>query len=355
MKKSDKRSSVLRDSLITAGILAVTSVLCMLLHQFSSTDTHVPLLFVLAVVVVSRCTNGYTYGIIASLLAVVGVNYAFTYPYFKINFTMTGYPLTFIAMLSVSLIVCTMTSRIKEQERVHLEMETEKMRSNLLRSVSHDFRTPLTSIMGSASALLDSGADLDTQQKRTLLQDIRNEAEWLSHVVENILSITKLNSNGARIHKVPELAEEIASSAVNKIRRRYPETGVEVIVPDEVLLIPMDAVLIEQVLVNLMENAVLHGQTTRHIWLSVSESNGCGVFTVDDDGCGIPHDLIPHLFDGSLPACDRQSSQGHNMRIGLSICRSIIEAHGGSLRAVSPGPHGGASFTFELPLSDQEQ
>ena len=348
MKSKHAYSAIIRNCLVTAGILALASLICILLQRFSSTDTHVPLLFVLAVLFVSRFTSGYVYGIIASLLAVVGVNYAFTYPYFELNFTLTGYPLTFFVMLSVSLMVCTMTSQIKKQERIHLEVETEKTRNNLLRSVSHDLRTPLTSIRGNASALLENDGKLSRMQTKSLLEDIRNEAEWLTHVVENILFITKL-SNGSGIRKSPELTEEIASSAVNKFRRRYPDIDVSVHVPDDVLLIPMDAVLIEQVLVNLMENSALHGKKTSHIDLTVYSENNSGVFSVDDDGCGIAEDLILHLLDGTLPVSSQDSSQIHNMGMGLSICRSIIDAHGGRLWAENI-QSGGARFAFTLPL-----
>ena len=329
MRKKHALSEILKDCLITAGILSVASVICMILRRFSSTDTHVPMLFVLAVLCVSRFTHGYIYGIIASLLAVIGVNYAFTYPYFEFNFTLTGYPLTFLAMLAVSLTVCTMTSRIKAQEIIHLEIETEKMRSNLLRSVSHDIRTPLTSITGNASAILDNYGKLDSLQVKMLLKDIRREAEWLNRVVENILSITKINSDVAKIGKEPELAEEIASSAVNKFHRRYPDVPVRVYVPDDALLVPMDAVLIEQVLFNLRENAVLHGKTTSNIDLRISLKGDRAVFMVEDDGIGISEDVMPHLFDGTLPIGERGDGSGRNMKIGLSICRSIIEAHGG--------------------------
>jgi len=353
MKKDHASSEVLKDCLITAGILSVASMICVILHQFSSTDTHVPMLFVLAVLCVSRFTHGYAYGITASLLAVIGVNYAFTYPYFELNFTLTGYPLTFLAMLAVSLTVCTMTSRIKEQEITRLEMETEKMRSNLLRSVSHDIRTPLTSIMGNASAILDNDEKLDRLQTRTLLEDIRKEAEWLNRVVENILSVTKINSDVAKIRKEPELAEEIASSAVNKFHRRYPDVPVRVSVPDDALLVPMDAVLIEQVLFNLMENAVLHGNTTSHIDLRISLKGERAVFVVEDDGTGISEDLMPDLFDGTLPVGERGDGSGHNMRIGLSICRSIIEAHGGTIAAENR-EEGGSRFYFGLPLDSTQ-
>ncbi|MBR1910400.1 MAG: DUF4118 domain-containing protein [Lachnospiraceae bacterium] len=353
MNKNSVLPEVIKDCLITAGILSVASVICMILQRFSSTDTHVPVLFVLAVLCVSRFTHGYVYGIIASLLGVIGVNYAFTYPYFELNFTLTGYPLTFLAMLAVSLMVCTMTSRIKEQEIIHLEIETEKMRSNLLRSISHDIRTPLTSITGNASAILDNDGKLDTFQKKKLLEDIRREAEWLNRVVENILSITKINSDVAKIRKEPELAEEIVSSAVNKFHRRYPDIPVRVSVPDDALLVPMDAVLIEQVLFNLMENAVLHGETTSRIELQVALKGDQAVFKVEDDGIGIPEDLKPHLFDGTLPIGERSDGAGHNMKIGLSICRSIIEAHGGEI-AAEDRKEGGSCFCFELPLDSRQ-
>ena len=353
MKKEPTLPEILKNCLITAGILSVASIICAILQRFSSTDTHVPMLFVLAVLCVSRFTNGYAYGIIASLLAVIGVNYAFTYPYFELNFTLTGYPLTFLAMLAVSLTVCTMTSRIKAQEIIHLEMETEKMRSNLLRSISHDIRTPLTSITGNASAILDNDGKLDKHQKKKLLEDIRREAEWLNRVVENILSITKINSDVAKIRKEPELAEEIASSAVNKFHRRYPEVPVHASVPEEALLVPMDAVLIEQVLFNLMENAVLHGETTSHIDLNVSLEGDQAVFRIEDDGIGIPEDLMLHLFDGTLPIGERSDGSGHNMKIGLSICRSIIKAHGGKIAAENRA-EGGSRFYFELPLDSKQ-
>lgn len=238
MKQNSSDRTAVKDWIITAGILAAASFICMIMQHFSSTDTHVPLLFVLAVLFVSRFTHRYIYGIIASLIAVIAVNYAFTFPYFELNFTMTGYPLTFLVMLSVSLTVSTMTSRIKAQELVRLEMETEKMRNNLLRSISHDLRTPLTSIVGSATAILEDDGKLEQHQVKELLSDIRSEADWLSHVVENILFITKLNSSETKIRKNPELAEEIASSASAKFRRRYPEIAVGVHIPSEALLIP---------------------------------------------------------------------------------------------------------------------
>ena len=145
--------NIVNNSLITCGFLALASVFCFMLQGASTTDSHVPLIFVLSVLCISRFTTGYIYGILASLIAVIAVNYVFTYPYFELNFTITGYPLTFLVMFAVSVIVSALTSQIKCQEKINLEIEREKIRSNLFRSVSHDIRTPLTAIVGMASTV----------------------------------------------------------------------------------------------------------------------------------------------------------------------------------------------------------
>ena len=129
-----------KNGLITVCVLGIAAVIALFLQQFVTTDTHVPLLFVLAVLCVSRFTDGYVYGIVASMAAVIGVNYVFTYPYFAINFTLTGYPLTFVTMLAVSVSVSALTTQTRQQEQIRLEAEKEKMRGNLLRAVSHDIR-----------------------------------------------------------------------------------------------------------------------------------------------------------------------------------------------------------------------
>ena len=345
------KATRLGDILTTAGVLAAATLFCFLLQRFSSTDTHVPLLFVLAVLIISRYTHGYRYGFIASVLAVMGVNMVFTYPYFRLDFTLTGYPLTFAMMLAVSFIVCALTTRIKAQEEIQLEIEREKMRGNLLRAVSHDIRTPLTSIVGSASAILDNYNLLDDNQRKELTRDIRNEAQWLNRIVENILSITRMTDAAATISKNDELAEEIVSSAVAKFRKRNPGAHIEVSVPDEPLLVPMDPILIEQVLVNLLDNAVAHGGNVSMIRLRVGVDEGSAVFTVEDDGAGIRADVLPHLFDGTLPLSEEDSDARSNMKIGLSVCMSIVKAHRGDMYAENR-KEGGARMSFRLPLND---
>lgn len=344
---------ILKNSLMTSGILLVTSIFCFLLQQFVAADAYVPLIFILAIVLISRFTEGYSYGIVASFIAVFGVNCIFTFPYFSLNFSLTGYPLTFFVMLTVSIMISALTTQIKQQEQIKLQMEREQMRANLLRSVSHDIRTPLTSIVGSASAILDNYDTLDDEQKKTLTGDIKTEAQWLNRIVENILSITRISSGAnAHITKTEELAEEIVSSTVQKFHKHSPSIPVEVKVPDEVLLVPMDPILIEQVLLNLLDNSVMHGGNITRIVLHVMHIPGHAVFSVEDDGTAIDPQLLPHLFDGSLPlhAGDTRAS-GRSMQIGLSVCMTIVLAHHGTMHAENL-PGGGARVWFELPLEN---
>ena len=149
------------------------------------------------------------------------------------------------------------------------------------------------------------------------------------------------------------MAEEILGEAVRKFRKRFPAMAVTVQAPEELLFVPMDPILIEQVLANLMENAVLHGKTTTHVDLSVRHEGGWARFSVTDDGEGIPPKELPTLFDGSLKHSEAVSVDGkRNMGLGLSVCLAIVRAHGGEMEARNLEPNG-AEFSFRLPLSEE--
>lgn len=342
-----------KNCLITVGVLAGAAAVAFFLQQFVTTDTHVPLLFVLAVLFVSRFTDGYVYGIVASMVAVVGVNYVFTYPYFAIDFTLTGYPLTFVVMLAVSISVSTLTTQTRQQEEIRLEAEKEKMRGNLLRAVSHDIRTPLTSIVGSASGILDNQKILSEKKVLELVEDIRDEAQWLIRIVENLLSVTRINGENAHINTDDEIVEEIVGSAVMKFQKRFPERKVEVTMPPEFLMVPMDGILIEQVIVNLLENSALHGKTVSLIRIRVEKQNGRLLVAVEDDGEGIREDVLPVMFEGSLKSGEGEEyDSGRNMGIGLSVCMSIVKAHKGDMTAENRAA-GGACVAFWLPMEEE--
>lgn len=339
---------------ITVGLFTVTTLICALLQRFGvnsvrpgQNETYVPLVYVLCVLLVSLLTDGYLCGTVVSVLSVFAVNYVFTYPYMNFNFTLSGYPLTFLTMLAVSLTVNTLTATLKRQERIRMEAESERMRANLLRAISHDLRTPLTAISGSAVTLLEN-ENLPDWQKKQLLGSINADAEWLIRMVENLLSVTRIGLESAHIEKQDEVAEEVIFSAISKFKTHFP--GVKVIphLPESVLLVPMDPVLIEQVLTNLLENSARHGGAGE-ITVSLARQGSVAVFTVEDNGTGIVREKLPHLFEGIGFLPEKNGVGGRSqMGIGLSVCMSIVKAHGGSMSARNTGA--GTAVSFSLPV-----
>lgn len=350
--KRQSRGQLLRDAGITFCILAIAAAVCTVLTHMGDSDSAVPMVFVLAVLLVARLTDGFLFSLVATVVSVISVNYAFTYPYFAFNFTITGYPLTFLTMFAVSLVVGMLTDRVKRQERVKAEAEKEKMKANLLRSVSHDLRTPLTSIIGSSSAVLENYDKFSDDVKKDLIGHVRDDAQWLVRLVENILSITRFNEGAVKIDKVPQAAEEIAAEAVSKFKKRFDTLPVRVSVPDELLMVPMDATLIRQVIMNLLENAAIHGGNVTQIRVQLSREGSRACFSISDNGVGIPKEKLTNIFQGGLSDVSHSNfDMKKNMGIGLSVCYTIVKAHGGTMTAENQET-GGACFRFYLPMEE---
>lgn len=342
-----------RDILWALGLYVLSVACCLLLRNFDvHNDTaYVAMIFLLDVFLTAFLTDGYLLGIIVAVLGVFSVDYIFTYPFWHISFTLTGFPLTFLVMMTISVLTATVTSRTKRMDQIRREAEREKMYADLLRAVSHDIRTPLTGIVGATNVLLEQGDELTKEQSHRLLCSTNEDAQWLIRIVENLLSITRINAEEARVKKEPEAAEEVIESAVAKAHKHYPEVDIRVHLPDELMMVPMDPLLMEQVLVNLMENAVIHGET-RHIDVTLGRKDDAAEFVVSDDGLGIPHNLLSHLFDGSVRS-DRRRDGKRSMGIGLSVCRAIVQAHGGTIQGGNK-EGGGAVFTVTLPMKGDE-
>lgn len=347
----NRRAAILHDAVLFALIFALAILISSGLSRlFDDNNQFSVPVFILAVSLIARFTQGYIWGVAASGLGVFCVNYMFTYPYWQFDMSIAGYPLTFTAMLIVSLSISTLTSRVKRQEQLRLEMEMEKMRANLLRSVSHDLRTPLTSIVGASSVLLEDG-NLPSAQRAELLHEINRSARWLARITENILSVTRFSGGGVHLRTEYEVVEEIVGGAIVKFRKGHPALAIAVQKPEKILLAPMDATLIEQVILNLLDNAVVHGKTTSRIRIAIAEEGDWLRVSVSDDGAGIPEGAFPHLFDGQLSG---RSGDHRNMGIGLSVCQSIIHAHGGRIAAKN-NPAGGALFEFWLPAKEDAE
>lgn len=341
------------DALISFGILLAATLISLALSKIhDDNNTFSMSLYILAVALIARFTHGYIHGIVASLVSVVCVNTIFTHPFWEFNMSITGYPLTFLSMLLVSLIISALTSQIKRQEQLRYEMEAEKMRANLLRSVSHDLRTPLASILGASSVLMDADASANINRDE-MLRQINREAKWLIRVMENLLSVTRFSGGSVSLKKDTEVMEEIVGSSIVKFRRNNPTISISVTKPEEILLAPMDATLIEQVLLNLFENVVAHGENASHIEVTIARAGNHAVLSVEDDGVGFPDSLLKSVFDGRAMLLRSQPDGRRNMGIGLSVCRSIIRAHGGDITA-SNRACGGGCVKFWLPCEEEE-
>ena len=286
MMKQHKR--VFLDFAYAAVILVTAFALNLALLQWFRIPSVTPMTFVLGVFLIAWRTQGYFWGIVSSLASVMAVNYAFTYPYWAFNLIRPECLASAVVMLIVSIMTSTLTTQLKRQEQMKAEAEKERMRGNLLRAVSHDLRTPLTSIYGACSAMRDNFDALPRQTHMKLLSDVCADAQWLVRMVENLLSVTRVDTSTVRLSKNDTVLEELIDAVLVKFHKHYPDTEVHVEIPEEFVSIPMDAMLISQVLMNLLENAVFHAKGMKNLWLRVEVKGLWAYFYVEDDGCGIP-------------------------------------------------------------------
>ena len=350
MAKIPEKMRWIYDLLLTAAILATATVLCTLLRRIDDGSGYVNLIFVLAVATISRWTEGYFWGIFSAVSGVLFVNYVFTYPYWEFNFTITGYPFTFLAMLTVSMMISAMNTQIKKQERLRIETEKEAVRANLLRAMSHDIRTPLTSIVGNTAAILENEDSFSPEQKRRLLEDVNEDAQWLIRMVENLLSITRMSGGQAKIEKDCEAAEEIVGVSVSKFTKRFPAIKVSIEVPDEVLMVPMDATLIRQVIMNLLENAAKFAAPGSTLYLGLTETGGDkAVVTVRNTGHTIPAEEIPLLFERFHKSDKSRSEDKDGYGLGLYVVKTILSQHKEKITVTSE--NGVTSFSFTVQLA----
>lgn len=502
-EKKRKRFHINRRNILdffsTVAIILIAIATSTLLVKLSSSSANVAAVFTLAVLLVARMTEGYGWGILASVVGVFAVNYAFTAPYYKFNFTTAGYPVIFISLLLIAVITSASTGNVKQQalraraseqrvrrlydfsqqlarahngeqmiqltmqylheqldcpvlylkeaddiakneelmcgeiggfvsasiehtavcdcfdkvcdtgagttyapfaqfryipltcggnmlgcvglllrdrkvadetlehvrailaqtgislerqmlaedrNRAAMAADREKLRNNLLRTISHDLRTPLTGIIGASAAIEENGEQIGRVETQKLAADIHEDAEWLLRMVENLLSVTRV-SQTTELKKSVEPAEEVIAEAVLRCKKRFPDAQVRVQLPEEMLFVPMDVTLIVQVLINLIENAIRYAGTP--IDIGLQRNGNTAEFLVRDFGPGIEGNTKDTLFESAQAQTD---SRRGGLGIGLTLCRSIITAHGGTISQRNH-PDGGAQFVFTLPLEEE--
>ncbi|MGN0295573.1 MAG: DUF4118 domain-containing protein [Lachnospiraceae bacterium] len=239
--------------------------------------------------------------------------------------------------------------RVRDREN----MERERERANLLRAISHDLRTPLSGIMGTSEMLMDMTDREDQRQK--LLLDIYQDADWLKSLVENILSLTRLQDGKIVVHKEMEAIEEIIGCAVAHVERSFPDREICVDTPEDFRLVPMDAKLIEQVITNLLDNAVKHTKPQETITISARYTDRDISIAVRDEGEGIAREDIPNLFQIFYTSKKRSADVKRGIGLGLTICETVVKAHGGTITGRNRADRKGAEFIFTLPLEEGEK
>lgn len=253
------------------------------------------------------------------------------------------------SVLSQTVVAIERNELDEERRLAKLREEQERFKTLLLQSVSHDLRTPLTSIAGNAELLLQ-GPHQGEETETELLRGIVEDSLWLNSMVENLLAMSRVQDGDVSLQKEPELADEIVGDAMAREERRKGAHSLSAQMPQELLLVPMDGKLISQVIVNLIDNAFKHTRADSQVVVSAWREGGRAFFEVADDGGGIAPEDLERVFS-RFYAADREDGGRRGMGLGLSICRAIVEAHGGEMSARNNNC-GGASFTFWLPLDE---
>ena len=240
---------------------------------------------------------------------------------------------------------------MREKQKAEAQADQEALRANLLRAISHDLRTPLTSISGNANILMERADQLEPDKRQSLFTAIYDDAMWLINLVENLLAITKIEDNRIHMNMEPELLEDIFAEALSHLDRNAGKHHIRVALEDDMLMADMDARLMVQVVINVVNNAIKYTPEGSHITLSARKDNRLVVVEIADDGPGISGEAKGKLFDMFYTANNERGDGRRGLGLGLALCKSIVTAHGGTIEALDNHPRG-AVFRFTLRASE---
>ena len=239
----------------------------------------------------------------------------------------------------------------REKEETRVLAENERLRANLLRAVSHDLRTPLTSIMGNADNLLSCEESMSRETRRQIYTDIYDDSQWLTGMVENLLSASRMSEGRLNLNMTTELMSDMVSEAIRHMGRRLDGYRLEKDEPEQLLFVKADARLIVQVMINLLDNATKYAPPGSRISVKITEKQENVFVRIADEGPGIPDDQKAHIFDLFFTSGNPTGDGRRGLGIGLSLCQSVIQAHGGTITVSDNVPHG-AIFEFSLPKDE---
>lgn len=291
--------------------------------------------------------HGYYQPIIGQdgVIGIIGVIFSPTMPPTNLQ---TGFLETIASQIAV---VLEREKLYEKQAETQMQVQRERLRADMFRTISHDLRTPLTGIIGSANTVLDNYANISDEIKKDFLHNIYEDACWLNEMVENILHITRFDEGRIKLNIEEEAAEEIIAEAISRVKKHAHNHQINTDIPPSLILLQADGVLLTRVLVNLLENAVNYTPEGSLISVSLSKSNENVLFEVNDNGPGIPEENLPHIFERFYPHPAKAYGGRRSTGLGLSLCKSIVEAHGGRIMLSNNKPHG-TKVQFWIPVKE---
>lgn len=335
-----------------AGVLvtAASTIMCAAALPFFGQSNLIMIYLLGVLIVAARFGRGPS--VMTSLLSVACFDFFFVHPYFTFAVEDTQYLLTFAVMLTVAILISTLTTRVRKQAHAmsaaEIEIETERLRNALLSSLSHDLRTPLATITGATTTLLEDSDKLSDENRAELAQIVYEESERLNRLVSNLLDMTRLEVGSIAVNKEWQALDEVIGSSLARIEKKLDTRKVSVSMEPKLFLVPIDAVLMEQVFVNLLENATKYSPKESEITIDAKLLEGTtAVIEVADKGAGLQPEELQQLFDKFYRG--KSASHFPGTGLGLTICKGIVQAHGGTITARNRDG-GGAIFTITLPV-----
>lgn len=357
IKSTTKIPRLVKTILFTLAIYVLCTAFCFLLDYLKIDNLNFIMIYILGVLFVAIFSEGNAVSVLFSVICVATYNFFFTSPRFSLAVFDLKYIVTFIIMLAISVIVSSMTFNLKkklmeinlltmEKFKIEKEKERETLKATMLRSVSHDLRTPLTSI-GSGAELLLENQNLTEAEQRAILKNISEGARWTIRLVENLLLLTKVESKNLAIHLEDEAVEEIIPQAIRNIAEIKGDREIYVEIPKELMLVKMDATLIIQLISNILQNAIKFTKDDGKIRIQVFNTGRESVFRIYNDGEKLTDEQVEKIFDLYYTNSDRASTG-----IGLAVCKAIVIAHKGKISARNSDA--GVVFEFSLPMSKEK-
>ena len=338
-----------------ATVLLIQTNIGFIFQSIGLDEINIYTVFILGILVTAVLTASKLFSIISAVLGILTFNYLFATPYYSLESLNFTYPITFIILIVAAFIMGSITEKNEKQSKLASEnairAKNEQLRANLLRSISHDLRTPLTSISGNAGVLIKNSTYLSKEKKEQLYTDIYTDSLWLINLVENLLAVSRIEDNKMIIRTNPELLDEIITEALSHIDPNAKEHTIRVEQGDEMLLARIDARLIVQVIINLVDNAIKYTPKGSLILIRTSRKENFLQVEVEDTGEGIRDAEKEKIFEMFYTIQSTSSDGRRGLGLGLALCKAIITAHGGTISVRDNTPKG-TIVTFTIPSEE---